>query len=121
VTGETLTPLEALNLAVTRIGSQAALARLCDVKQPSVWHWLNESKQLPAEHVLKVEAATGVSRHDLRPDLYPRGLQDDVPFRPALNVGEAEETVADETPDFLQPGEEWPLGGEPHESKAAAR
>lgn len=27
---------------------------------------------VPAEHVLKVEDATGVSRHDIRPDLYPR-------------------------------------------------
>jgi hypothetical protein len=58
------------------------MARLCGVSQPSVWHWLNESKQLPAEYVLKVEAATNVPRHDLRPDIYPRGLQDDVPFNP---------------------------------------
>jgi hypothetical protein len=28
-------------------------------------------KSLPAEHVLAVEAATGISRHELRPDIYP--------------------------------------------------
>ena len=33
---------------------------------------LQQSKQLPAEYVLLVEAKTGVSRHDLRPDIYPR-------------------------------------------------
>ena len=27
---------------------------------------------MPAEYVLRTEAATGVSRHDLRPDIYPR-------------------------------------------------
>lgn len=29
-------------------------------------------RRIPAELVLKVEDLTGVSRHDLRPDLYPR-------------------------------------------------
>ena len=48
------------------------MARLCGVKQPSVFNWLNRAVPvLPAEYVLTVEAATGVSRHDLRPDIYP--------------------------------------------------
>jgi DNA-binding transcriptional regulator YdaS (Cro superfamily) len=79
---QAMTPEQALIQAVNRMGSQGAMARLCDVSQTAVWKWLNESKQLPAEHVLKVEAATNVARHDLRPDIYPRGLQDDVPFNP---------------------------------------
>ncbi|MFZ3485308.1 transcriptional regulator [Sphingomonas sp. 3-13AW] len=54
------------------IGSQAAMARLLGIAQPSVWKWLQAEKPLPAEHVLKVEEATGISRHDLRPDIYPR-------------------------------------------------
>lgn len=65
------TPAEALRLAVDLIGSQAAMARLLRVKQPSVWAWLARGKELPPEHVLAVEAATGVSKHDLRPDIYP--------------------------------------------------
>jgi hypothetical protein len=68
-----------------------------------------------------VEAATGVSRHDLRPDLYPRGLQDDVPFRPAAIVGGEAETVADETRDFLQPDAEWPLDGAAGDDSKVAR
>lgn len=66
-----LTPLEALELAVSRAGSQSALARICGVGQPAVWKWLQSSKRLPAEHIIAVEAATGVSRHLLRPDIHP--------------------------------------------------
>ncbi|MGB7407176.1 MAG: helix-turn-helix domain-containing protein [Pontixanthobacter sp.] len=67
-----LSPLDALKLAIERAGSQARLADPCGVSQPSVWKWLHQQKQVAAEYVLKVESATGVSRHDLRPDLYPR-------------------------------------------------
>ncbi|PKP93159.1 MAG: cytoplasmic chaperone TorD [Alphaproteobacteria bacterium HGW-Alphaproteobacteria-16] len=67
-----ISPHEALRLALDKIGSQSALARVCGVKQPSVWNWLAKNKELPAEHVLAVELASGVSRHDLRPDIYPR-------------------------------------------------
>lgn len=62
----------ALRSAVEKVGSQSAFARLIGVTQHAVWRWLNEGKHLPAEHVLAVETATGISRHDLRPDLYPR-------------------------------------------------
>jgi DNA-binding transcriptional regulator YdaS (Cro superfamily) len=64
-------PFEALCSAVDRAGGQSALARICGVGQPAVWKWLQSSKRLPAEHVLAVEAATKVSRHHLRPDIYP--------------------------------------------------
>jgi DNA-binding transcriptional regulator YdaS (Cro superfamily) len=66
-----LTPLESLKTAVGIAGSQTAFAELCGVSQTAVWKWLDGGKHLPAEHVLKVEAATGVSRHELRPDIYP--------------------------------------------------
>ena len=32
---------------------------------------ISQWKQVPAERVLDVEQATGVSRHRLRPDIYP--------------------------------------------------
>lgn len=38
---------------------------------------MQSSKRVPAEYVLKIEAATGVSRHDLRPDIYPREVMTD--------------------------------------------
>lgn len=65
------TPYEALQEAVGIAGSQSALARICGIGQPAVWKWLQSSKRIPAEFVLRVEAATGVSRHVLRPDIYP--------------------------------------------------
>jgi DNA-binding transcriptional regulator YdaS (Cro superfamily) len=69
-----ITPFEALQEAVDALGGQSALARLCERSQPTVWKWLQSSKRLPAEHVLAVEAATGISRHLLRPDIYPADL-----------------------------------------------
>lgn len=33
--------------------------------------------RIPAERVLTVEKITGISRHELRPDLYPREADDD--------------------------------------------
>lgn len=62
----------ALQRAIALVGGQAAMGRLLGVSQPSVWAWQRKGKPLPAEHVLAVEEATGISRHDLRPDIYPR-------------------------------------------------
>jgi len=64
--------LQALEEAVRRAKSQSAIGAITGRSQPAVSGWLNKKKRLPAEHVLVVEAATGVSRHDLRPDIYPR-------------------------------------------------
>lgn len=33
---------------------------------------LSQWQRVPAERVLRVEQATGVPRHKLRPDLYPK-------------------------------------------------
>ena len=65
------TPFESLKQAVTNAGGQSGLARICGVAQPTVWKWLQSAKRLPAEYVLRIEQATGVSRHHLRPDIYP--------------------------------------------------
>ena len=61
----------ALLKATKTAGGQSALARKIGRKQQDVWRWLNRLKRVPAENVLAIEAATGVSRHELRPDLYP--------------------------------------------------
>lgn len=65
-------PAEALRQAVAKTGSQSAFARLIGVTQGAVSKWFAANRPLPHLHVLTVERATGVSRHDLRPDLYPR-------------------------------------------------
>lgn len=68
----TLTRFEALELAVKNAKTQVAFADALGVTQPRVSQWLSQSKQLPAEYVLTAERLYGVSRHDLRPDIYPR-------------------------------------------------
>lgn len=54
--------------------SQAELARKLGVSPGMVWQWLNDHRRIAAEQVLPIERATDgkVTRHDLRPDLYPR-------------------------------------------------
>lgn len=75
------TPHQALARACEIAGGQLALANKIGTTQSNVWTWLNKSKKgLPAGWVIAVETITGVSRHDLRPDIYPRA---ETPFIPA--------------------------------------
>lgn len=67
-----MTRFEALQLCREIAGTQELMANALGVSQPTVSNWLRRSKQMPAEHVLQAELAFGVSRHDLRPDIYPR-------------------------------------------------
>lgn len=61
-----------LERAIKAVDGQSKLARICGVTQPSVWGWLHKRNGVvPAEYVPAIEAATGVSRHELRPDLWP--------------------------------------------------
>lgn len=81
-TDSSLVALAALREAVEAVGSQSAIARLLEVTQGAVSKWLSGQKPLPAEHVLAVEAATGVSKYRLRPDIYPavdQGILGQVP------------------------------------------
>jgi TorA maturation chaperone TorD len=55
-----------LHLAISAAGGVVQLARKIGIAQPSVSNW----NRVPAERVIVVEAATGVSRSLLRPDLY---------------------------------------------------
>lgn len=44
------------------------LARAVGVNKSTVTRW--DQKDVPATRVLEVERVTGISRHDLRPDIY---------------------------------------------------
>jgi TorA maturation chaperone TorD len=55
-----------LDEAIRTIGGVSELARRIGIAQPSVSNWT----RIPAERVAAVEAATGVSRAVLRPDLF---------------------------------------------------
>jgi DNA-binding transcriptional regulator YdaS (Cro superfamily) len=53
--------------AAKAAGTIAALARALGVTRAAIHQW----RRIPAERVISVEKATGVPRHELRPDLYP--------------------------------------------------
>jgi TorA maturation chaperone TorD len=55
-----------LNRAIDAAGGISQLARKIGIAQPSLSSW----NRVPAERVIAVEAATGISRQLLRPDLY---------------------------------------------------
>ena len=54
--------------AADKVGSMSELARRLGISHPALFRW----KKVPAERVLKLEQITGISRHDIRPDIYPR-------------------------------------------------
>ncbi|MNJ57919.1 hypothetical protein D3C77_535300 [compost metagenome] len=60
------TPLER---AIHAAGSGKALAELLGVTPMAVSYW--KARGVPAKQALPIEKATGVSRHELRPDIYP--------------------------------------------------
>lgn len=102
---DSIDPHSALAQAVNVLGSQASMASLCGLSATAVWKWVNGRKHLPAEHVLKVEAATGVSRHDLRPDLYPHEsspLAGSAPSAPIIDVENPADQRTCDRSDLLQ-------------------
>ena len=69
---------EGLDRAIDAVGGVAELARKIGISQPSVSNW----SKVPAQRVMAVEAATGVSRCELRPDLYGAPSLSEVPADP---------------------------------------
>ena len=62
------TPEAALAAVIAAAGTQAKLAVALGVSAQAVNQW----SAVPVQHVLTVERLFGVSRHDQRPDIYPR-------------------------------------------------
>lgn len=62
---------QAFRLAVERMSGQARMAALIGRTQGAISKRLAQRKPIWPEKVLEVEAATGISRHELRPDFYP--------------------------------------------------
>lgn len=61
----------ALELAIAALGEggQVILANRCGVTPQAVNQWVRKGRA-PPERVIDIEAATGVSRHALRPDIF---------------------------------------------------
>ena len=69
---------DGLERAIDAAGGVAELARKIGISQPSVSNW----SKVPVQRVIAVEAATGVSRNELRPDLYSEPLLSEQPVDP---------------------------------------
>lgn len=67
------TAFEALKRATEQLGSYSAAARAIGVTPQAVSDKIRSGKPASAEWVIPLERATGgkVTRHELRPDLYP--------------------------------------------------
>lgn len=59
-------PIDPVEEAKEAVGGPGALARELGISKQAVAQW----PRVPAERVLDVERITGVSRHQLRPDIY---------------------------------------------------
>lgn len=67
------TPGESLSAAKAAIGGSRRLARELVAKGIKITpQAISQWERVPVDKVLMVEEVTGVSRHDLRPDIYPR-------------------------------------------------
>jgi TorA maturation chaperone TorD len=75
-----------LNRAIDAAGGVAQLARKIGITQPSVSNW----SRVPSQRVIAIEAATGVPRANLRPDLFGELTVPDDAVDP-LDAGRAQE------------------------------
>lgn len=58
---------EALERAIKAVGGLAGLATPLGISAQAISQW----EEVPPLRVLAVERASGIPRHELRPDLYP--------------------------------------------------
>lgn len=66
------TRYEALIMVRQHFATEEEMAQAFGTTQPTIWRWLNQSRQMPAEKVLLAEELTEVPAFWLRPDIYPR-------------------------------------------------
>jgi DNA-binding transcriptional regulator YdaS (Cro superfamily) len=74
-----LTPFEAFELAVSRATGQSAFARVVGCTPGNISQLIRKRAVLPGRFVLAAEREFGVSRHLLRPDLYPHDAASPAP------------------------------------------
>ncbi|QHP80675.1 Rha family transcriptional regulator [Pectobacterium odoriferum] len=64
--------MTALDKAINNAGSATKLAELLGISSMAISHWKRRHEgAIPSNHVLAIYNATGVTPHELRPDLYP--------------------------------------------------
>ena len=75
-------PPNGMELIRAEKGMQFRIARALGITRGAVAKW----RRVPAERVLAVEAIAGISRHLLRPDIYPRSYAGNVEIRLAKHA-----------------------------------
>jgi DNA-binding transcriptional regulator YdaS (Cro superfamily) len=67
-------PIMKLNLyaqlAIEKAGGRGAVAEMFGITAEAVRQWTLADRRIPAEYILRLEEASGVSRYNLRPDVY---------------------------------------------------
>jgi len=64
-------------------GGQSGIARLLGITPQAVHQWVVGKRPVPPRHCIAIEAATGLSRHELRPDIFgPPPVPDGAPSAP---------------------------------------
>lgn len=58
--------IEIVARAAEKAGGVVSLARELGIKHTAMYSW----KRVPAERVLDIERIAGISRHELRPDIF---------------------------------------------------
>ena len=58
--------IKVVEQAAEKAGGVVALARELGIKHTALYSW----KRVPAERVLDIERISGVSRHEMRPDIF---------------------------------------------------
>lgn len=62
--------MDSLERACKAVGGKKKMAEQLSVVPSAISMWLKRNR-IPAEYVLQIERVSGVSRHELRPDIYP--------------------------------------------------
>ena len=71
-----MTERDALKAVLRLVGTQSKLAEALGVRQAQVSVWLNRDGRVPPQYAIPCHRLTNgeVTAHDLRPDLYPKGV-----------------------------------------------
>jgi DNA-binding transcriptional regulator YdaS (Cro superfamily) len=64
------TPHDALLEAIRRIGSQSKTGMAIGCSFTTVWKWVRNGNGVSDRYVIALEAASGISRRELRPERY---------------------------------------------------
>lgn len=66
----TLHTMKVIAEAIQRAGGSTKLGKALGITRQAVEAWKGKGRVVPPEHVLEIEKITGVTRYDLRPDIY---------------------------------------------------